>query len=128
MHEDVPTKAIAACFGLAGFVVAIICGIVVGNSTEDTLGRAIPAMFICVVVGYAIGVFTTRAISANIQAAANAAAAAATEAAETAAQIALQEAEASAAAKAAHGGKAAPTSSPITTPARATNPARKAAA
>ena len=83
MHEDVPTKAIAACFGLAGFVVAIICGMVVGNPIEETLSRAIPAMFVCVIVGYGIGTFTTRAISHNIQAAARAAAAAAAEAADT---------------------------------------------
>lgn len=127
MHEDVPTKAIAACFGLAGFVVAIVCGIIVGNPTEETLARAITAMFVCVIVGYGIGTFTTRAISQNIQAAANAAAAAATEAAETAARIAQQEAEAGGiSAKSAPVAKA--TTAPITPPARASSTGRKAAA
>ncbi|MBY0307568.1 MAG: hypothetical protein K2Q09_02395 [Phycisphaerales bacterium] len=92
MHEDVPTKAIAACFGLAGFVVAVVCGLVVENPVDVTLGRAIPALFVCYAVGYAVGVLTTRAISQNIQAAAQAAAAAATEAAEAGAKIAQVEA------------------------------------
>lgn len=125
MHEDVPTKAIAACFGLAGFVVAIISGMVVGNPVDDTLSRAIAAMFICVVVGYVIGVFTTRAISSNIQAAAQSATEAATEAAETAAKIAQQDFDGVPAQSAS---KAIPTSSTITTPARATPTPRKAAA
>jgi hypothetical protein len=96
VHEDVPTKAIAACFGLAGFVITVFGGIFSGNPADTTLSRAIPALFICYGVGYVIGVLTTRAISENIQAAARDAAAAAAEAAESAAKIAQQEAGAAA--------------------------------
>ncbi|MFT3686082.1 MAG: hypothetical protein QM783_14375 [Phycisphaerales bacterium] len=105
MHEDVPSKAIAACFGLSGFVISVIAGIFCENPVDTTLSRAIPALFICYAVGYVIGVFTTRAISENIQAAARDAAAAAAEAAETAAKIAQQEAATLAAKLGAHGGK-----------------------
>jgi len=132
MHEDVPTKAIAACFGLAGFVVAIICGMVVNNPIDAILTRAVPAMFVCVIVGYGIGTFTTRAISHNIQLAAKATAAAAAEAADAATRIAQQEADAAAHSKSGGtaGSRAAhATNTPITTPARASSPtSRKAAA
>lgn len=126
MHEDVPTKAIAACFGLAGFIVAIICGLFAANPIEVTLSRAIPAMFICCVIGYVIGVFTTRAISQNIQVAAEAAAAAATEAAEAAARIAQQEAGAVPLNKA--GAKTAQASTPIAASTQTGAGTRKAAA
>ena len=141
MTEDVPTKAIAACFGLAAFVIAILAGILVGNPPEETLARAVPAMFILTAVGYGIGALTTRAISDNIQAAAQAAAAAATQAAEEAARIAQIENEALNRAASANSAQPAgtgthkpvaakpvPATTPISTPARATNQPRKAAA
>jgi hypothetical protein len=126
VHEDVPTKAIAACFGLAGFIVAIICGLFAANPIEVTLSRAIPAMFVCCVIGYVIGIFTTRAISQNIQVAAEAAAAAATEAAEAAARIAQQEAGPAVLGKA--GVKSAQASTPIAGSNQTNGASRKAAA
>ena len=138
MQEEVPTKAIAACFGLAAFVIVIIVGMIVGNPADETLARAVPAMLVCSVVGYGIGSLTTRAIGDNIQAAANAASAAATQAAEEAARIAQLEAEVPLRAGSANsaplaGGAARPAravsaTTPISTPARATNTPRKAAA
>ncbi|HYD01527.1 MAG TPA: hypothetical protein VEB22_09900, partial [Phycisphaerales bacterium] len=129
MTEDVPTKAIASCFGLAAFVIAIAAGVLVGNPAEDIILKAVPAMFICTAVGYGIGAFTTRAISDNIQAAAQAAAAAATQAAEEQARITALENElpsrpASATVSAPHkpsAAKAGPATTPISTPARASN-------
>jgi len=134
--EDVPTKAIASCFGLAAFVIAIIAGVMVGNAAEDIILKAVPAMFVCTVVGYGIGSFTTRAISDNIQAAAQAAAAAATQAAEEQARIAAIENEfplrpGAAPAPTAHkpaAAKPVSATTPISTPARASSTPRKAAA
>lgn len=136
MHEDVPTKAIAACFGLAAFIIAILTGMIVGNPPEETLARAVPAMFVCTIVGFAIGSLTTKAISDNIQAAAQAAAAAATQAAEESARIAQLEAGAvplTPSANSAPGGskpaaaRAVSSNTPISTPARAGAQPRKAA-
>ncbi|MDP1662220.1 MAG: hypothetical protein Q8L55_09925 [Phycisphaerales bacterium] len=138
MHEDVPTKAIAACFGLAAFVIVIIVGLMVGNPAEETLTRAVPAMIACTIVGYIIGSVTTGAISGNIQAAARDASAAATQAAEEAARIRELEGDVitppggatsarSTGAKPA-AAKAVSPSTQISTPARATGSPRKAAA
>jgi hypothetical protein len=138
VQEEVPTKAIAACFGLAAFIIVIVVGVIVGNPAEETIARAVPAMFLCTIVGYGIGTLTTKAISDNIQAAAQAAALAATQAAEESARIAALEAAGaprplgansahSASAKHA-AAKAVPATTPISTPARAVTPPRKAAA
>jgi len=138
VHEDVPTKAIAACFGLAAFVIVIIVGIMVGNPAEETLARAVPAMIACTIVGYIIGTVTTGAISNNIQAAARDAAAAAAQAAEEANRIREIEGDVitppgGATSAPAAGAKRAPAkavspSTQISTPARAAGSSRKAAA
>jgi hypothetical protein len=50
-----PAKYIAAVFGLTGFVVASVAGLIVGNPSEVILMRAILAMFACFVCGLPMG-------------------------------------------------------------------------
>ena len=48
-------KAIAGCFALAAFSVAIIAGLASGNTSSSILTRALLAMFVCYPVGLLVG-------------------------------------------------------------------------
>jgi len=56
MQREFPVRAVAACFALAAFCVAIWSGLNSGRSAEAVLGTAIIVMFVCQPLGYALGV------------------------------------------------------------------------
>ncbi len=49
------TRVISTAFGLAGFAVAVLAGLVAGNEPSTVLVRAILALFVCNLLGMAIG-------------------------------------------------------------------------
>lgn len=61
-----PTRVIAACLALAGFVIAIISGLAAGNPAEDILLRALLALVGCNLVGWCIGTAGERSIRERI--------------------------------------------------------------
>jgi predicted lipid-binding transport protein (Tim44 family) len=54
MERQLP-RLVSASFGLAAFAVAIVAGLVAGNSAEAILVRAIVALACAAVAGFAIG-------------------------------------------------------------------------
>lgn len=61
MYDEVATKCISACTGLAAFVVALLANFFVNNPLEVGVGRAIVAMIACSLLGYVVGyAMTTR--------------------------------------------------------------------
>jgi uncharacterized integral membrane protein len=61
------SKYIAAIFGLTGFVVAAVAGLVAGNPSETVLSRAIIAMFACYLCGLPLGAAAVWAIEQYIK-------------------------------------------------------------
>lgn len=61
------SKYIAAIFGLTGFVVASVAGLVAGNPSETVLMRAIIAMFACYLCGIPLGAAASWAIEQYIK-------------------------------------------------------------
>jgi hypothetical protein len=54
------SKVVPAVFALAGFAVAIACGLAAGNDGTSILLRALGAMFACQFVGMLAGVIVDR--------------------------------------------------------------------
>jgi len=84
MHDEIATKASAACLGLGGFIVALIAGLAVDNSAETVLIRALLAMPLCAAIGYFAGHIGTSTINRSIMASAESAKQDATAAAQRA--------------------------------------------
>jgi hypothetical protein len=57
------SRVVTAVFALAGFAVAIACGLAAGNDGTTVLLRALGAMFICQFVGMAAGAIVERVTS-----------------------------------------------------------------
>ncbi len=60
------SKAIAGCFALAAFAVAILAGIAGGNTAISILFRAVIAMLICYPVGLIIGLICQQVIADHV--------------------------------------------------------------
>jgi hypothetical protein len=58
----VPAKVVASTTGLAAFTVAIVAGLAVDNPADQILSRALICMFVCNVVGLAIGLLAERTV------------------------------------------------------------------
>lgn len=63
-----PTRLIAASFGIIGFVAALTTGLFADNPILIVLGRAIGAMIFCYVVGYILGWAGQAAVEEHIRA------------------------------------------------------------
>ena len=63
-----PAQVIAACFGLAAFVVAIVAGAASGTATTQVLIRALIAMSICYPLGLAAGLICNRVVDDHLEA------------------------------------------------------------
>lgn len=61
-----PFRHIAAVFGLTGFVVAAVAGLVVGNPAETVLMRAIVSMFACYLCGIPLAMASVWAVEQYI--------------------------------------------------------------
>ncbi len=57
-----PERAVAGCFGLMAFAVAIVAGLAVDNPTDLILGRALGAMLACYGLGLIAGYFCKAAL------------------------------------------------------------------
>ncbi len=61
-----PSKAIAGCFALAAFAVAILAGLAGDNAAISILFRAVIAMIICYPVGLIIGLICQQVIADHV--------------------------------------------------------------
>lgn len=66
MPQPFPVRAVAGCFALAAFAIAIISGLVADRSTDSILASAIISMFIGQVVGYAAALVMSRALMESL--------------------------------------------------------------
>jgi hypothetical protein len=56
------SRAIAGCFALAAFAVAVVAGLAGGNTTASILVRALIAMAVCYPVGLIVGLLCQRVV------------------------------------------------------------------
>ncbi len=63
----IPAKVIASCFALMAFACAVIVGWSVQNTTQTILWRAMLAMFVCWLVGYAVGLVAQQVVDRRIE-------------------------------------------------------------
>ena len=62
-----PVKVIAACAGLAGFAVAMFAGLAADNPADVILSRGVAALFICYLVGGAVGLVMDHAVREGVE-------------------------------------------------------------
>ena len=60
-------KAIAGCFALAAFTVAVIAGLAGGNAATSILVRALIAMIACYPVGLLIGAVCQHVVDQHVR-------------------------------------------------------------
>ena len=56
------SRAVAGCFALAAFAVAVVAGLAGGNTTASILIRALIAMAVCYPLGLIIGLVCQRVV------------------------------------------------------------------
>ena len=66
MFRQLPVSAIAACFGMAAFSVAIVSGLGAGQSADSILWNALLASFICYPLGITVGIVARHAVSEHV--------------------------------------------------------------
>lgn len=62
MTSGVPAKVIASVMGLGAFTVAIVSGLAVDNPAAEILSRALIAMVVCHLLGFAVGLLAERTV------------------------------------------------------------------
>ena len=62
------SRAVAGCFALAAFAVAVVAGLAGGNTPSSILVRAIMAMVVCYPVGLVIGLVCQQVIEEHVKA------------------------------------------------------------
>jgi ABC-type Na+ efflux pump permease subunit len=62
-----PRRAIACCFALAAFAVALLAGLGAGADLDRTIGSAIIAMLACYALGFAIASAAAQAVKEAIE-------------------------------------------------------------
>lgn len=62
MTETSPANVVAGCLGLAAFAIALLAGLGSGAEADVVLLRAVASMFVCFLVGYAVGLAGERAV------------------------------------------------------------------
>jgi hypothetical protein len=62
----IPSRVIASCFAITGFVAALVIGFAASLSTDEILLRAIVVMAICWPVGRLLGGMAQRAVEENV--------------------------------------------------------------
>ncbi len=66
MSGKVPIKSIAGIFGIAGFSIALIAGLAVGNDAKQVLITAIICLIVCNVVGVLAGAVLDRVVREHL--------------------------------------------------------------
>ena len=67
LQREFPVRAVAACFALAAFGVAIWSGLSSGREAQDVLATAIIVMFVCQPLGFLLGVAFKHASLEQVQ-------------------------------------------------------------
>ncbi|MHC4769680.1 MAG: hypothetical protein ACYTEI_13350 [Planctomycetota bacterium] len=62
------SRAVAGCFSLAAFAVAVVAGLAGGNTPSSILLRALMAMVVCYPVGLVIGIVCQYVIEEHVKA------------------------------------------------------------
>ncbi len=61
------SKAVAGCFALAAFTVAVVAGLAGGNTAISILGRALVAMIVCYPLGLLVGLVCRQVIEQDLR-------------------------------------------------------------
>ena len=61
------SKAVAGCFAMAAFAVAVVAGLAGGNTAISILGRALVAMIICYGLGLLVGLVCRQVIQQHLR-------------------------------------------------------------
>jgi hypothetical protein len=62
------SRAVAGCFSLSAFAVAVVAGLAGGNTPSSILLRALMAMVVCYPVGLVIGLVCQHVIEEHVKA------------------------------------------------------------
>ena len=62
------SRAVAGCFALAAFAVAVVAGLAGGNTPSAILVRALIAMIVCYPLGLVIGLVCQHVIEEHVKA------------------------------------------------------------
>ena len=62
-----PVKVIAACSGLSAFSVAMMAGLLADNPADVILSRAVASLFVCYIVGGAVGFVMEQAVAEGVR-------------------------------------------------------------
>ena len=62
------SRAVAGCFALAAFAVAVVAGLAGGNASSAILVRALIAMIVCYPLGLVIGLVCQHVIEEHVKA------------------------------------------------------------
>ncbi len=62
------SRAVAGCFALAAFAVAVVAGLAGGNAPSAILVRALIAMIVCYPMGLVIGLVCQHVIEEHVKA------------------------------------------------------------
>ena len=68
MMTGAACRAVAGCFALAAFAVAVVAGLAGGNTPASILVRALIAMTVCYPVGLIIGLVCQHVIEEHVNA------------------------------------------------------------
>ena len=68
MFREIPISAIAACFGMAAFTVAILSGLGAGQPADAILWRAILSILVCYPLGLIIACVGRAAVNDHMRA------------------------------------------------------------
>ncbi|MCU0688372.1 MAG: hypothetical protein MUE97_01320 [Phycisphaerales bacterium] len=63
MYDEIATKCIASCMGLAGFVIAMVVGMFAHVPLETAILRGVLAMLVCWPVGYIVGHISSSVVN-----------------------------------------------------------------
>ena len=61
------SNAVAGCFGLAAFAVAVVAGLGGGNTATSILLRALIAMIVCYPIGLVIGMVCQHVVEQHVR-------------------------------------------------------------
>ncbi len=65
--SGIASKAVAGCFALAAFTVAVVAGLAGGNTAISILGRALVAMIVCYPLGLMVGMVCRQVIQQHLR-------------------------------------------------------------
>jgi len=67
LSRHIPARVVGAISGLSGFAVAVIAGMSAGNGVASVLATAIAGLFVCQLIGFAVGLAAERALTEQVE-------------------------------------------------------------